>query len=76
MKPRKVVAYLAIRNHPTIKNRIAIYEGENVIGRVPEKSNIVVKDGQVSSAHAKLVVENSKITLTDLGSKNGTFINL
>ena len=42
-----------------------------VIGR---KGNIPLNDKTTSAQHAKLVVLNNKLYLTDLGSTNGTFL--
>lgn len=45
-----------------------------IIGRDPA-CEIVVPDRQVSRFHARLALEEKGVTLEDLGSKNGTFIN-
>ena len=34
------------------------------------------EDGYVSGLHCRLACEGGKLTLTDLGSSNGTFIRL
>jgi len=58
-----------------------IQVGEFTIGRAKGNS-LQLEDGAVSSQHAKLVVERSPymdsifdITLEDLGSTNGTYLN-
>lgn len=48
---------------------------ETVIGRDPEKCDIVLNDPQVSSRHAVLKKTNVMITLEDLDSGNGTLLN-
>jgi hypothetical protein len=53
--------------------RIALDEGEHLLGRAPE-SRICIDDPVVSRRHARLVFEGS-ITIEDLGSKNGTYLN-
>lgn len=49
-------------------------KNEVLIGRKP--SNDIILAGQdVSGTHACLQVENGRVTLVDLGSTNGTFVN-
>jgi DNA-binding winged helix-turn-helix (wHTH) protein len=57
----------------TGKLRIALVEGENVIGRDPE-ANIWLDHATVSRRHARLVVSETSAVLEDLDSKNGTTI--
>ena len=49
-------------------------EASNAIGR-SEDSDIFLVDPSVSRNHATLRIENGVLTLTDLGSTNGTFVN-
>jgi len=53
------------------ERRIALTEGENIIGRDPEV-NVWLDFATVSRRHARLVVTNTGAVLEDLGSKNGT----
>lgn len=48
--------------------------GENKLGRRPE-NNIILEDPYVSGSHALIEVADGILTLTDLGSTNGTFVN-
>ena len=60
-----------------IKGRSACHflrEGEQVVGRAAT-SHIRLPDSSVSRTHAKIVLEDGKVTLTDLESSNGTFVN-
>lgn len=50
-----------------------LYNGETVVGRSTE--GITIPDGYMSRQHAKFVVTTESVTITDLGSSNGTFIN-
>ena len=50
---------------------IALVEGENLLGRDP-KSIACIDVASVSRHHAKIVVRGEKVTIEDLGSKNGT----
>lgn len=45
-----------------------------VAGRLPE-SGLVLTEGHPSRRHARFVVINGEVTLEDLGSANGTFVN-
>jgi len=49
-------------------------QGENVIGRLPE-CDIQINSNMVSRKHARIVCLGEKLTIEDLGSGNGTFIN-
>ena len=50
-------------------NSIALAEGENVIGRE------LLGTPDASRHHARIDVDGSQISIEDLGSKNGTFVN-
>ncbi len=47
---------------------------EIVIGRSSELDMVLVED-MVSRKHAKIVIQAGKVTIADLGSTNGTFVN-
>jgi pSer/pThr/pTyr-binding forkhead associated (FHA) protein len=47
-----------------------------IIGRDPDNCQIVIADDKVSKQHARIdISENLKVTITDLGSTNGTKVN-
>ncbi|MBC7976704.1 MAG: sigma 54-interacting transcriptional regulator [Myxococcales bacterium] len=48
--------------------------GDVVIGR-SESANLRIDDASVSRQHARLVIDGDGVTLIDLGSHNGTFVN-
>jgi DNA-binding winged helix-turn-helix (wHTH) protein len=52
--------------------QVALHEGENVIGR-EEDAAAWIESASVSRRHARIVINDGKATLEDLGSKNGTF---
>lgn len=54
--------------------KVDLEDGENVIGR-EESASIVVSTPAVSRRHARLRVAANKVTLEDLNSSNGTFVN-
>lgn len=47
---------------------------ETRIGRA-ETNDIVLDTGRVSRMHATISVDDAFVTITDLGSKNGTYVN-
>ncbi|MBN2082385.1 FHA domain-containing protein [bacterium] len=50
-----------------------LVDGESVVGRSGE-ADVTIADGYISRLHARFLVEDDSITITDLGSANGTFI--
>lgn len=46
------------------------------IGRDPSVAQIVINDGRVSKRHAWVGPRNGKIVVVDVGSTNGTFLNV
>jgi Mg-chelatase subunit ChlD/pimeloyl-ACP methyl ester carboxylesterase len=53
---------------------LALKEGPNVVGR-DSASDIVVADSSVSRQHALIVVQGRSLSVKDLGSAGGTFVN-
>jgi DNA-binding winged helix-turn-helix (wHTH) protein len=53
--------------------RVALELGETVIGRDP-LSTVCLDSAGVSRRHARIVVEEARVLLEDLGSKNGTML--
>jgi len=47
---------------------------EIVIGRSSELDMVLVED-MVSRKHAKIITDDKTVTIQDLGSTNGTFVN-
>jgi DNA-binding winged helix-turn-helix (wHTH) protein len=56
------------------ERRIALLEGENIIGRDPDV-NVWLDFATVSRRHARLLVTSSGTLLEDLASKNGTSVD-
>lgn len=46
-----------------------------VVGRSPERADLVLADSSVSRAHARLIRTGAHVTLIDLGSRNGVTVN-
>jgi len=53
---------------------IALGPGEHVIGRDPD-SAVWVDAPVVSRRHARIVIGAASVTIEDLGSHNGTYVN-
>ncbi|HZI33066.1 MAG TPA: FHA domain-containing protein, partial [Candidatus Binatia bacterium] len=53
---------------------IQLKEGANRLGR-SDDADFKIADGSVSSSHCTFLVANGDVTIQDLGSTNGTFIN-
>lgn len=53
---------------------ITLQEGTHVIGRDPDAA-VWIDSAVVSRRHAELVVHDGRVTIDDLGSRNGTFVN-
>jgi len=60
---------------PYAGHKLDIPETGIVIGRSAESADLVLNDGQVSSRHAHLRIENGRWGIADLGSSNGTEVN-
>jgi DNA-binding winged helix-turn-helix (wHTH) protein len=54
---------------------VALYEGENVVGRGADDDVIEIDAPTVSRRHARIVIAGEAVTLEDLGSKNGTWLD-
>jgi DNA-binding winged helix-turn-helix (wHTH) protein len=56
------------------KDQFRLETGEMIVGREPA-ADIWIDNGSVSRRHARVTVESSAVTLEDLGSKNGTWVD-
>jgi pSer/pThr/pTyr-binding forkhead associated (FHA) protein len=56
------------------KREIPIQGSETVIGR-GEGCDIIINESLVSRRHARVLIENGRPCIEDLGSANGTFVN-
>lgn len=54
--------------------KLELVEGRQVIGR-SQSCDLTIPDPSISRQHATLEVATGVITVTDLGSSNGTFVN-
>ncbi|MFK8138240.1 MAG: FHA domain-containing protein [Bdellovibrionales bacterium] len=65
---------LKVLSGPLTGQEIKLRSGENSVGRHPENS-IPIKSGGVSKHHCKFMVNGNSVSVSDLGSSNGTFVN-
>lgn len=56
------------------RKEFQIQSGKTVIGR-KEDCDLRIPVGEVSRQHAVLMVDGEEVTLRDLGSSNGTYVN-
>src|SRR5204862_3266160 len=56
------------------KREIPVDGPETVIGR-GEGCHIIINESLVSRRHARVLIENERPCIEDLGSANGTFVN-
>jgi hypothetical protein len=71
---RSPLAVLEVVNSPALTSPLQV-DGEVTVGRKSEGGVIGVGDRYMSSRHARLRVEDGQLWVTDLDSKNRTFIN-
>ncbi len=50
-------------------------QGSLVLGRDRKMAQLVVPDSQVSRAHCVIALTDDEVTVEDLGSRNGTYLN-
>jgi DNA-binding winged helix-turn-helix (wHTH) protein len=56
------------------RRRFPLLAGENVLGRAPDVE-VMIESTRASRRHARIVVAGDRVTLEDLRSRNGTFLN-
>jgi FHA domain-containing protein len=68
------MAKLLINSGPNRGAQIDLIPGSNRLGRALD-NDIQIEEPSVSSHHCEILLENGTITVRDLGSTNGTFID-
>ncbi len=71
--PGELVGTLTMLKGPRLGTVFQLTRGENVIGRTPEAEVQIPLDG-ISRQHARIVVDEKRYLIEDLGSTNGTHI--
>ncbi|MCS6830467.1 MAG: FHA domain-containing protein [bacterium] len=54
-------------------NMYTLRPGVNTVGRL--NADVLLNDPSVSRSHARITVQDSSVTVEDVGSTNGTFVN-
>ncbi|MBI2092795.1 MAG: diguanylate cyclase [Deltaproteobacteria bacterium] len=67
-------AYILFLSGPLIGKLMHLENGLTTIGRAPD-ANIAINDSRISRHHLQIDVSSENVTIEDLGSTNGTFIN-
>lgn len=71
--PRRVYSIAMVNAFAS--QRYPLAEGETVIGRDPACCHIALPGHHVSRTHAELIVKQGIVTVRDLSSANGTYVN-
>lgn len=67
-------AVLVVKKGPDAGERFVLLKDETTLGRDPQ-SDIFLNDITVSRKHARVDRAGGGVTLTDVGSLNGTYVN-
>ncbi|WP_010246380.1 FHA domain-containing protein [Acetivibrio cellulolyticus] len=59
----------------TIAERFKIFKDNFIIGRISEYSDYVISSRVIGQRHALINLESGRYFITDLDSRNGTFVN-
>ena len=65
---------LIVKRGPNAGSRFILGQGVTTVGRHPD-SDIFLDDVTVSRRHAEIGHEGREVTVTDVGSLNGTYVN-
>lgn len=71
--PAEATPLLVLKYNDVELQRFPIY-GECLVGRAKE-CDIQIAERRLSRRHCKLTFDNGRVTLEDLGSQNGTYVN-
>ena len=69
-------AWLVVRNGPRTGTQFGLgMSRPNVIGRDPNKADIIIDEDSVSREHARVRYENGQFVIYDMASTGGTYVN-
>ncbi|WP_411167592.1 FHA domain-containing protein [Clostridium sp. MB05] len=71
---KMILAYLISENNGTTE-KITISKEIFIIGRLKQKVDYAIQNGTVGKEHAKIIYKEGVFYITDLNSKNGTYLN-
>ena len=74
--PKQQVPYprLEILAGPEEGRALALEKGESILGR-SKQARIQLEDTSISRNHAQFTLENNRLTVRDMGSRNGIRVN-
>jgi pSer/pThr/pTyr-binding forkhead associated (FHA) protein len=74
---RALAGFLVSFQDDTLGKFWPLYQGRNLVGRADtgQEVDIPIGHGTTSTNHATIEAETGRLTLSDLGSTNGTFHN-
>jgi hypothetical protein len=67
--------YLTVIEGPAIGSSFPVVDGEHTIGRSSKSSMQIETDTEISRQHVKVVLHQGSLTVEDLGSTHGSFLN-
>lgn len=65
---------ILVKQNERVIDQYIVENGTLRVGRTPD-NDIVLNDPSVSRSHLELKIDGNKVTITDLGSSNGTYVN-
>jgi hypothetical protein len=69
-------AWLVVRAGPRVGTQFGLGTSRpNVIGRDPNKADIIIDEDSVSREHARVRFENGQFVIYDMASSGGTYVN-
>jgi hypothetical protein len=68
------MAVLVVKFEGSVLQNVPVLKAPITIGRAPDNS-IAIDNVSISAHHARVELQQGQLTLTDLGSLNGTFVN-
>lgn len=68
------MAVLVVKFEGSVLQNVPVRQAPITIGRAPDNS-IAIDNVSISAHHARVEIQQGRLTLTDLGSLNGTFVN-
>lgn len=76
VQPGRTPVLVVVRGED-LGRRFPLEDGRHIVGRDPDRADVVVRDPSVSGKHALIRVDGreSRYGLIDLGSRNGTLLN-
>jgi len=66
---------LIIKNKDNREESYDLQAGPTLVGRAPENDIILLEDESISRRHCRFVVDGKSVTIEDLNSSNGSYVN-